>query len=354
MQELDRSRLTQLDDLISKAARIVVTAHTHPDGDALGSTLAMMHYLREIRGKEVDVILPDGYPDFLAFLPSSEKVLIASERYSEASGMIASADMLICLDISGFSRTGCLSQALSDSGAVKVLIDHHLNPDEAAFDLVFSTPEISSASELLYWILTSFPGVESASGLPHASLVALMTGMTTDTNNFANSVFPSTLAMASALLQVGVDRNAVLAELYNSYRENRVRAMGVFLDSLLTITPDGVAYMVADKALLRRLDLMDGETEGFVNIPLSIAKVKMSLLLKEDDGFFRVSIRSKKGWSANNLAVSCFHGGGHECAAGGRLLFPEDIATPADAAAYIEEHAARFMHETSVLKTDNR
>ena len=175
-----------------------------------------------------------------------------------------------------------------------------------------------------------------AARLPAHSAMALMTGMTTDTNNFANSVYPSTLRMASALLEAGVDRDSLLDELYHRYRENRVRVMGFLQNEGMSITDKGVAYIIADKAILKRFDVKEGETESLVNVPLAIKKVRMSIFLKEENGLFRVSIRSRKGVSAQKLAVKYFHGGGHENAAGGKLFYPGDIPSPADAGAFLE------------------
>ena len=170
-----------------------------------------------------------------------------------------------------------------------------------------------------------------------------MIGMTTDTNNFANSVFPSTFQMASELIASGVDRDALLVQIYNSYRENRVRLMGYMQSEQLHILDNGAAYMVMTKEILRRFDLQEGESEGLVNVPLAIGKVKLSVLLKEDDGHFRVSVRSKKGTSAQQLAVQYFHGGGHENAAGGKLFIGEDIPGADAAQAYVENALQSFM-----------
>ena len=210
---------------------------------------------------------------------------------------------------------------------------------------MFSETEISSASELLYRVLLALPDVGSADKLPLEVLTPLMAGMTTDTNNFANSVYPTTLQMASELLAAGVDRDALLDKLYHCYRENRLRAMGAMLHERMVITPEGVACTVLDRAFLERFGLQDGETEGFVNLPLGIGRVRMSIFLREDEGHFRVSIRSKEGVSANRLATEAFHGGGHECAAGGKVFYPQDIATPDLAGEYIQAVAARFMRK---------
>lgn len=170
-----------------------------------------------------------------------------------------------------------------------------------------------------------------------------MAGMTTDTNNFANSVFPSTFRMASDLLAAGVDRDALLQKLYNSYRENRVRLMGYMQSEQLHILPNGTAYMILTKDIQQRFDIQEGESEGLVNVPLAVKKVKLSVLLKEDNGHFRVSVRSKKGTSAQQLAQQYFHGGGHENAAGGKLFLGEDIPSPEAAPAFVEQVLKAFL-----------
>ena len=260
--------------------------------------------------------------------------------------MIESSDLIICLDFNAFHRTDELEKALSSSSATKVLIDHHLNPDREKFDICFSETAISSASELLYSILMKTGSINAdASRLPSKAAEALMTGMTTDTNNFANSVYPSTLVMASELIAAGTDRDFIISQLYNQYRENRVRLMGTVLKDLMHITDYGVAYMILDSKTLKEYDVREGETEGFVNIPLSMGKVRMSILLKEDEDRVRVSIRSKKGTSANRCARLYFNGGGHENAAGGKLYMPADIKNISEAAEYIVRNTSKFLAE---------
>ena len=305
----------------------------------------MLAFLREVRGLDARLLLPDSAPASLDFILPAEGVIDAAREQDAALDRISGSDLLVCLDMNGFSRAEALAAPLQASRARKVLIDHHLNPDLGAFDLVFSETEISSACELLYRVLLALPGVGTADRLPLSVLTSLMTGMTTDTNNFANSVFPSTLQMASELLAAGVDRDALLDRLYNNYRENRFRAMGACLQERMRITPEGAACIVLDRAFLARFGLQEGETEGFVNLPLGIDRVRISLLLREDDGHFRVSIRSKEGVSANRLASEVFHGGGHERAAGGKLYFPQDIAGPAQAEEYLRDVTARFMRK---------
>ena len=350
MNPVKPDQIQRLDALLAKAKRVGIVVHTHPDGDAAGSGVALLAYLQRCRGLQARLLLPDPVPESLEFLLPSSGVTVASEERDGAEDWIASSDLLVCLDMNGFSRAGDLEGALRAARARKLLVDHHLHPEAESFDLAFSETEISSASELLYRILLALPGVEKAENLPLEVLTPLMAGMTTDTNNFANSVFPSTLEMASELLAAGVDRDDLIEKIYHNYRENRFRAMGAFLSEKMTITQEGVAYAVLDRAFLRRFDLQEGETEGFVNLPLGIAGVRLSLFLREDAGHFRVSIRSKRGIAANRLAAGAFHGGGHACAAGGKLHFPEDIPGPEAAAAYVEAVAARFMRNENSPK----
>ena len=317
---------------LASASYPVIVAHTHPDGDALGASSGLALYLRGM-GKDVAVILPDTPADNLRFiLPKGIPFLFHDEDPAGAEARIARADLIILADANAFSRTSALEPFLQASTAPKVLMDHHLNPDTQSFGLVFSTPDISSASEVVYWLLKALEE-------PMAKEIgaALMTGMTTDTNNFANSVFPSTFQMASELIAAGVDRDALIGKIYQSYRENRVRLMGYMQSEELHILDNGTAYMVLTRDIQERFDMRDGESEGLVNVPLTIKEVRLCVLLKEDDGHFRVSVRSKKGTSAQQLAQRFFHGGGHENAAGGKILIGEDIPSADAAPAYLEK-----------------
>lgn len=355
MLSIRQDSLLRFQALIDGATRITVLGHTHPDGDALGCTGALAGYLREVRGKEAAVVLPDTPADNLRFIvPPSCPLLCYDKEPQAVLDWIAGSNLIVLLDCNGFSRTEALEPFLTASKAPKVLIDHHLNPQRESFDVVFSTPEISSASELLYWVLKALDGAvfsetsaicsATVGALPPALNIGtcLLAGMTTDTNNFANSVYPSTLQMASELLALGVDRDTLLLQLYSSYRENRVRLFGHMQEQELRIL-GCAACMILTRELQQRFDVREGETEGLVNVPLSIADVRLSIFLKEDDRHFRVSIRSKKGTSAQQLAMQYFHGGGHENAAGGKLFIGQDIARADEAAAYVESALKSFL-----------
>lgn len=349
MEDINSCNIASLEKSIEEARRIGIVTHMKPDGDAIGSSVALYHYLKACGKTCVKIVLNDSQPSYLDFLTGSippEDLIVRSMMPQEAAISLADSDLIFCLDFNAFHRTDGLEEALNDSKADKILIDHHLNPDRSVFSLAFSETDISSASELLYSILIETRRIaHDPSALPPMTATALMTGMTTDTNNFANSTFPSTLKMASALLAAGVDRDGILMHLYNQYGENRLRLMGHVLKDLMTINEDGVAYILLDRKTQEEYNIQEGDTEGFVNMPLSIGKVRMSLLLKEDDGKIRVSIRSRRGTSANRCALLHFNGGGHENAAGGKLLIPGDIKGMEDAAEYIETHTHKFLTE---------
>ncbi len=348
MKNLPTDDVKALYSKVKEAGSIVIVSHIHPDGDAVGSCVALYSYLKSI-GVDSTIILPQRQPECVDFLMEEDVlrgIMIFDEDKERAAAAIAGSDLIFFLDINDPSRTGDeMGRLLEQAEADKILIDHHLNPDESKFRICFSETEISSACELLYFILLQMPGIGSADRLPKLTATALMTGMTTDTNNFANSVFSTTFEMASAMIAAGVDRDSIIGHIFQEYRENRIRMQGYLLNRCLHITPDGVAYMVLSRRMSRKFDLQDGDTEGFVNIPLSVASVRMSILLKEEKDKFRVSIRSKKGTSANRCATKYFRGGGHELASGGKLLKPDDVTGPKDAAEYIEKVTKEFFKQ---------
>ena len=347
MKDITSHNIDTFISLIEESQSIAIVGHMKPDGDALGSCVGMYHYLGLYGKDSIKIVLPhrtQAYLNFIIDEESSRNILIHEDHPKKAEEAIRSSDLIICLDFNAFHRTDRLENALTESSAAKILIDHHLNPDRDSFTLSISEIAISSASELVYQVMMHTPVINSdATRIPEKAAIALMTGMTTDTNNFANSVYPSTLRMAADLVEAGVDRDMIVSNIYQQHRETRMRLMGHVLKDLMTITPDGVAYIILDKNTLQHYHIEEGDTEGFVNMPLSIAKVKMSLLLKEDGNMVRVSIRSKKGISANRCSNLHFHGGGHENAAGGRLYIPEDIKGIEEASAYIEKHTHTFM-----------
>lgn len=329
--------------LIEDSQRPIVVTHAKPDGDAIGSSTAMLHFLLAAGKSNAKIILNDNPPRFLQFLTKDieDKIMTYDAAPEKVATEIKNSDLIICLDFNAFHRTSRLEEFLAVSDAPKILIDHHLNADKELFNVAFSETEVSSASELLYHILMATPQISgNAEALGKEASLALMTGMTTDTNNFNNSVHPTTLGMASALLATGTDRDLILQKINLEHSENRLRLKGHMLKDLLNVTEDGVAYIVLDKKTQEEYNMQEGDTEGFVNEPLSIAKVRMSIFAREDKNEIRISIRSKKGTSANTCAKMFFNGGGHENAAGGKLYMRVE-----EVAGYIRNASHTYMTE---------
>ena len=319
--------------LISKSARAVAISHFRPDGDAAGSLMACTRYLRG-RGLEVIPVLPCPLADYLKFIAPAGCGLIDYETSpSEVESAIADADLIVCLDFNRLSRTEYLEDMILSAKGRKVLIDHHVEPDTAPFDLVYSSTEVSSACELLYRVLMGMPEVHGdVSNLTLEVAEDLYIGMMTDTNNFANSVSPSTFIMAANLLERGVDKNALQFRVLNNHSEPRMRLMGHLLKDKMEVLPEyGAAYMVLSAEEKEEYSFRPGDAEGFVNLPLTIAGVNLSAFFTEcrEEGYMRVSLRSRPGTDVNALARGWYNGGGHINAAGGRIALP-----PAEIAAY--------------------
>jgi len=311
--------------IVNATRKAVVVSHYSPDGDAVGSTMALTSFLIS-RGIEVTPILPSIYPAFLSFLvPQQTPCLIYERDKEKAEKAVAEADAIFCMDISQLSRTEYLEEQIKASKAVRMLIDHHEPQDRTPFDEVVATTEVSSTCELLFWMLMQMPGIASnAALLPAACRDALYTGMMTDTNNFSNSVFPSTFRMGSEMIAAGVNKTRLQENVFWSNSETRLRLQGYMLKEKLTVLPEyGAAFMLLTQAEKDSFDYQPGDTEGFVNIPLSIAGVGISALFTETTtGYVRVSLRSRIDIDVNLFARALFNGGGHKNAAGGRLFIP--------------------------------
>lgn len=313
--------------IVSAARNAVVVSHFSPDGDAVGSTLALSLYLSG-RGVHVTPVLPSIYPANLAYIVPEEMpcVIVETER-DKAFEAIAQADTIFCMDVSSLSRTEYLEEAISGAGAVRVLIDHHEAQDRTPFDEVIATTQVSSTCELLFWVLMQMEDVASdAARLGAKCRDALYSGMMTDTNNFSNSVFPSTFEMGALMIGAGVNKIRLQENVFWSNSENRIRLQGYLLkEKLAFVHKFGAAYMVLTQAEKDSFDYKPGDSEGFVNIPLSVEGVGISALFTETTtGYVRVSLRSRIDIDVNTFARAFFNGGGHKNAAGGRLYVSPD------------------------------
>lgn len=336
--------ISALENIIRNCHRAAVVAHFNPDGDAVGSIVGMYHYLKN-RGVDVTAMLPSLYPDFLAFLnPTERGIVVFDDERELALGILKEVDTIFCLDFNKLSRTENMESPLRESKATKVLIDHHIAPESGSFDLVVSSVDSSSTCELLFWTLMQMPDIcGDAANLTIDCANALYTGMMTDTNNFSNSVMPSTFRMGALLLERGVDKMALQYNVLNASSEERMRLMGHLLkDNMVVLADYNAAFMLLSNKEKDEYRFKIGDSEGFVNLPLSIGKVTMSAIFTEnyDGAYIKVSLRSKGDIDVNTLANRYFNGGGHKNAAGGRLYIPLE-----DVPAYFEKSLKEYFEK---------
>ena len=312
-------QLAQMDQLISTAQSVLVVCHKSPDGDAIGSSLGMAEYLR-LRGKDVTVVVPDQYPDFLHWLPNSEKIVRYDKHPGKCDMLFKIADLIVCLDFNTPSRVEDMEPALVSSPARKILIDHHLKPDVNA-DLVISQPEASSASELVFrvvWQLGGFPELGKAFAIP------VYCGMMTDTGGFTfNSTRPEIFFIIGELLTKHIDKDKIYRNVYHNYSYDRIRLMGYVMYEKLVYLPEyHASYYAITRDEQKRFNFIKGDAEGLVNIPQQIKGLKLSISLREDTekpNLVWVSLRSVDDFPCNLVAERFFNGGGHLNASGGRL-----------------------------------
>ena len=319
-------QMAQLSHLISEANTILITCHKSPDGDAIGSCLGWAEYLR-LRGKDAVVIVPDQYPDFLLWLPNTEKIVRYDKHKEKCDMLFKIADLVFCLDFNTPSRVEDMQQALVSSPAPRILIDHHLNPDVPAV-LTISHPEASSTSELIFrivWQLGAFPLMTRQFATP------IYCGMMTDTGGFTfASTRPEIFFIISQLLTKHIDKDRIYRNVYHNYSENRLRLMGFVMYEKLVYLPEfHASFYTISKEEQKRFNFIKGDAEGLVNIPQQIKGLKLSVSLREDtekDQVVWVSLRSVDDFPCNEMAEQFFNGGGHLNASGGRLQCTLDEA----------------------------
>jgi len=293
----------------------MVTTHTNPDGDAIGSSLALFHYLKGI-GKEVYLVVPNLYPEFISWLPGNDDIIVYERDREKAKHALEGLDTVFCLDYNAIHRSGVMRDVLLPMDAVKIMIDHHPEPAEDDFKYIVSTTNTSSTAELLYEFLSQMdpsfvPGKEIAS--------SLFVGIMTDTGSFSFACNrPETFLITAELLKTGIDGEWIHRQVYDTFSEGRLRLLGYSLSDKLVVKNEyATAYIALSRKDLKRFNYQVGDTEGVVNYALSIKGIAMAVLLTERKGRIRLSFRSKGEFSVNDVARDYFNGGGHKNAAGG-------------------------------------
>lgn len=320
---------------IEKGESFVIVTHVSPDGDAIGSALALFHFLISYGKDNVSVIVPNDYPMFLKWLPGSKDVIIY-EKYQEFAGqLISEADVIFCLDFNDPKRIEKLADPVLKSDARKVLIDHHLSPVDFC-QVTMSYPNISSTSEMVFRFICRI-GLFDLIGKEGAECI--YTGMMTDTGSFTyNSNQPEIYTIISELIKKGIDKDLIYRRINQVYSEGRLRLMGYSLYEKMKVYPDKHAAMIVlSLDELDRFSYQTGDTEGFVNLPLSIEGVSFTVFIREDSDYIKISLRSVGNFPCNEFAAKYFNGGGHKNASGG-----EFYGSLADAVKTFEEGLVDF------------
>ena len=313
-----QSKIDHLEKWIERADKVVIVSHVAPDGDAIGSSLGLAHFLESL-DKTVNVIVPNAFPDFLRWM-SGAKDILRYDKYKEfADKLITEADVIFCLDFNALKRIEEMAEAVVASPARKAMIDHHPYPEEFC-KITISHPEISSTSELIFRLICRLGYFED---ITKEGAECIYTGMMTDTGGFTyNSNNREVYFIISELLSKGIDKDEIYRKVYHTYSEDRLRLMGFILCSKMVVFPEFNSALIAlTKEEQDKFNYAKGDTEGFVNIPLSIKDICFSVFLREDKekGMIKISLRSVGDFPCNQVAAEFFNGGGHLNASGGEF-----------------------------------
>tara|TARA_Y100001980_G_C14506460_1_gene282042 strand:+ start:104 stop:1099 length:996 start_codon:yes stop_codon:yes gene_type:complete len=307
--------MKDIKDLLLDKSKILITTHVNPDGDAIGSSLGLYNFLIKL-GHEVIVVVPNDYPDYLKWMKSDKKILNFSDNTDKVQKLINDIQIIFCLDFNNLSRINELGKLIEKSNAKKVLIDHHLNPDDF-YDFKYHDVNASATAELVYDLISYIDDNLIDKDISDC----IYTGILTDTGSFRFSSTTSKVhRIIAKLLDVGVKSEKIGKKIYESNSFDKLKLLGYSLSEKLEIICNGkVAYIVLTRKDLLNHNYRKGDTEGIVNYALSILGVNMAVLIIETKDRIKFSFRSSGNFSVNKFANKYFNGGGHKNAAGGSI-----------------------------------
>jgi phosphoesterase RecJ-like protein len=320
-QVLDLSKYTkELSKHFSSSENILLVCHINPDGDAIGSQLALYHYL-SARGKKVEMVAPNNLQEFLKWMDGADKIHVFIKERDNCKKIFAEADLIVMLDFNQTNRLGEAEDQIIASPAQMIIIDHHLEPGDFP-GLMISDPSKCSTSELVHELITV---INDGPFLSKSYAEAMYVGIITDTGNFEHGNYTSrTFRIVADLLETGIGKERILNLIYNNFSAERMRLMGFSLNEKMIIIPEyQTAYISLTRNDLASFKYTKGDTEGFVNMPLSISGIIFSALFIEKEGFIKLSFRSKGKFPSNAFAAEYFSGGGHLNASGGE--YPDTL-----------------------------
>lgn len=347
---MDKSVLNQIQQLLAdKEIKIVIVSHVNPDGDAVGSSMGMYHFLNNDKYTNLSVISPGPFPEFLSWMPDTQRIIIASEQQSQALQAITDAELIFCLDFNDISRTEMLAETLSKTSVPKILIDHHPDPLNQ-FDVVFSQVSASSTAELIYEFIAALNKQEL---LDNNIAQCLYAGIVTDTGSFSYACNnPRTYYITAHLISLGIDGEKIHRQIYDTYSEDRMRLLGHCLSSNLKVMqPCRTAFIYLSQKDLKRFNHQEGDTEGVVNYALSMKGIQVAAIFIEKEDLVKISFRSEGDINVNILAREYFNGGGHKNASGGHST--ESLENTIKAFEIIMEDISRDDFRPLKLINDN-
>ncbi|MDB5135291.1 MAG: bifunctional oligoribonuclease/PAP phosphatase NrnA [Mucilaginibacter sp.] len=307
--------LASLTDLLAQPRRIVITTHHKPDGDAMGSSLGLYNYLIQ-QGHHAKVITPTDYPDFLAWLPGNEEVIIYTDNTELSAALVADAELIFCLDFNTLSRINELGELVRESEAFKIMIDHHLEPEDFD-DYRHWDINACATAQLVYDFIAN--KLYNKAMVNKDVATCLYTGIMTDSASFR---LPNTTSavhrIAADLIDAGAVNWRIHELVYSNSSESRLRFLGHCLSEKLEVLHEfNTAIITVNEQELEKYDVITGDTEGIVNYALSITGIRLAAFIVERTDKVKLSLRSRGDFPANDICKKYFNGGGHRNAAGG-------------------------------------
>ena len=313
---MTKDDIFHIKQLLSKPKNIVIIPHKNPDGDAIGASLGLYHFLKGQK-HHVNVIAPNDYPDFLKWMPSEALVLKYDNETEKGNTLIENADLIFTLDFNALNRIGAMEMPVTNSKAIKIMIDHHQEPDNYA-KFIYSDVSMSSTCEMVYNFLEMLGEINQ---IDANIATCLYTGIMTDTGSFKFSCTTTqTHKIIGTLIEKGANNTQIHNNIYDTYSYNQLQLLGCALKNLKVLPEYNTAYITLSQEELNTFNFKKGDTEGFVNYGLALKGIVFSIIFIENnqEGIVKISLRSKGDFSVNEFAKTHFEGGGHINAAGGK------------------------------------
>ncbi len=314
---MNEIEILAIQELLATPKQVAIIPHRSPDGDAMGSTLALYHFLLKLN-HNVTVIAPNDFPDFLVWMPGSEKVLVFENDTQNTSLILEKSDIIFTLDFNALHRTGEKMEAvLKQLQTVFIMIDHHQSPDSYA-DFTYSDTNFGSTCEMIYNFIEQ---LNQKQLIDKTIATCIYTGILTDSGGFK---YPKTTGrthrIVAELIDLGVENTEIPNLLFDNNSFSRLQLLGRAMNNMKVFPEFKTAYTSLSQEELNEFNYEKGDTEGFVNYGLSIKGIIFAAIFIEhtDEKIIKISFRSQGDFDVNQFAREHFSGGGHINAAGGK------------------------------------